>query len=117
MPEQLRIEHAIAARLATEGMGRALDRAEAAVPAWGDLALDYIRRYASQHAEFPGFFVTMQAENDPNFPNPENERAWGGVWKRAAREGIVRATSKTMKHPRRHGCPALIWESLVWRSP
>ena len=110
---QLDISFEIARRQAEEGMGRALDRAEREIPSWADLALDYLKRYAQQHHEFPGFFVTMQSETDPNFPKPTNERAWGGIWRKAARLKIVTDTGRTMPHPRRHGCKAIIWKSLL----
>lgn len=113
VPEQLRIEQAIAERLAREGMDRSLDRANRETPDWSDLALDYLRRYARQHREFPGWFVTDSAALDPNFPAPANSRAWGGVWKRAKKEGIVVPSGRWMAHPKRHGCPCVIWRSNV----
>ena len=91
-----------------------MDRAEREIPKWGELALAFLKRYAERNAEFPGFFVTMAAETDPNFPAPAEDRAWGGVWKRAARMGIVKDTSRTMRHPRRHGVKATVWRSMVY---
>lgn len=102
---------------AREGMSRALEHAEADVPAWGDLALQWLRKYAETHAQFPGWFVTEESSRDPNFPAPKNSRAWGAIWKQAQRLGIIEATNRTMPHPRRHGCPAVVWRSLVLLEP
>ena len=114
--EQIRIETEIARRLAREGQERALDRAERDTPSWGDLALAWLRRYAERHAEFPAWFATQEAERDPDFPAPSNPRAWGAIWKRAQRERIVRASGRTLPHPKRHGCPAVVWMSLVYEA-
>lgn len=110
---QLAIDFARAA--ADEGMGRALQRAERDVPAWGDLALQWLRRYAETHQEFPGWFVTSESSRDPKFPAPANSKAWGAIWKQAQRLGIIEATGRTKPHPARHGCPAAIWKSKVYR--
>ena len=110
---QLTIEYEIARRQRDEGMDRALDKAERDVPKWGDLALDWLRRYAETHEEFPGWFVTQGAELDPNFPKAKGQ-AWGAIWVRAQKAGIVRDSGKRMPHPRRHGCPAVVWTSLVF---
>ena len=111
---QLRIEHEIARRQADEGMGRALDRAERDVPKWGDIAFARIVAYAKQHESFCGWMVVKAAAMDPNFPHPENEKAWGAPMQRAAREKVIERAG-TVKDPNRHGNPIPLWRSLVYR--
>jgi hypothetical protein len=95
------------------GMARALDRAEHETAGWTDKALEFLRRYAETHAEFPAYFVTAASATDASFPKVTNHRAWGAVFKMAANERIIKATGRTMPHPKRHGCPAMIYCSLV----
>lgn len=113
MPEQLDILQELARSDGELGMQRALERAERDHERWGEIAFEFLRRYAKAHAEFPGFFVTMASDADPSFPQPENERAWGGIWKKAVRAGVVRDSGRTMPHPKRHGCKAIVWVSLL----
>ena len=112
--QQLDITHEIARRQAEEGMGRALDRAERAVPRWGDLAFDRIVTYAKAHETFCGWMVVKAAALDPNFPQPENEKAWGAPMQRASRERVIERIG-IAKDPNRHGNPIPLWRSLVYR--
>jgi hypothetical protein len=109
---QTTIDEALAR--ADQGMARALDRAEGESPGWGDVAYKFLHRYAEEHREFPGFFVTAASEMAPGFPVPRNERAWGGIYKRAQRAGLIEKTQRRMKHPKRHGCEAIVYRSLVF---
>lgn len=105
-----------AARAAADvGIALALDKAERECEGWSSMALNFLRAYATRHAEFPGFFVTMASALDPNFPQPANEKAWGAIWRKAARLGIVKDSGKTMPHPKRHACKAIVWASLIFR--
>lgn len=101
---------------ANEGMARALEHAESDVPQWGETALQWLRRYAESHQEFPGWFVTDSAALDPTFPTPADGRAWGAVWTKAQRLGIVRDSGKQARHPHRHASRAIVWASLVYRA-
>lgn len=118
---QLELDYALAQ--AEDGMRRALDHAErdypkqgAEYPTWGEAALAWLRAYAERHEEFPGWFVTSESSRDPKFPDPINPKAWGMIWRRAQRLGIVVHSGKTTPRPTRHGCPAVVWRSLVYRA-
>lgn len=97
-----------------QGMARALEYAEAETPEWGEIAYRFLHRYAEEHREFPGFFVTAASEMDQRFPAPSNERSWGMVYRRAMKAGILEKTQREMPHPKRHGCPACVYRSLVY---
>lgn len=110
---QLTIQHAIAASLAQDGMDLALDNTEKVTPTWGDMAVDYIRRYAKRHPVFAGWMIVKAAACDPNFPAPESEKAWGQPIKRAAKAGIIKRDGYT-KDPNRHNNDIPKWKSLVY---
>ena len=111
--QQLDITQEIARRQAEEGMGRALDRAEREIPEWGDLAYARVVGYAKEHLQFCGWMVVKAANADPNFPIAPNDKAWGSVIQRAAREKII-VRCGTAKDPHRHGNPIPLWESRIF---
>lgn len=112
-PEQLTIGHAIARRAAQEGMDRALQGAENKVPRWGDMAYAWLLAYAKKHERFMGWMLVKASALDDGFPTPENEKAWGGVIKRAARAGVI-VHAGTAKDPYRHCNPIPVWRSTVY---
>ena len=98
-----------------EGMSRALAHAEADTPSWGEIAYAWLYRYATSHERFTGFILTAESHRDKTFPQPANERAWGQVYRRATKSGVIRDSGQTMPHPRRHACKAIVWRSLVYQ--
>ena len=102
-----------AKRLADSGMQRALDHAERVVPSWGERAYQRIVAYAKQHETFCGWMVVKAAALDPTFPEPPNQKAWGGPMQRAARAGIIERIG-TAKDPNRHCNPIPLWKSRVF---
>lgn len=119
MTEQLAFltqDGSIARELAREGMERALDRANREHDGWGDAALAFLKRYAEQHQDFTAFMVTATSVLDKSFPQPPSTHAWGGIYRRAQREGVmVKKLGAKMPHPTRHGQDAQVYRSLVWR--
>ena len=97
-----------------EGMGRALDHAEREVATWGALALDYLRWYAETHDRFPAWFVTQAAELCKEVPTPPTPKAWGSIFTRAAREGVIRKDGYRAD-PNRHANPCPVWASLIYK--
>lgn len=111
---QPEFDFAAAAAAAELGIRRALDRAERAVPTWGDIALAFLRKYAEQHERFAGWMVVKSAALDPAFPKPPNDKAWGGPIKKAAHTKIIEFAGTT-KDPNRHCNRIPVWRSLVYR--
>jgi hypothetical protein len=95
-------------------MTQALEKAERQLPEWGMRALDFLRRYAAQEPRFTAFMVVAKAELDKTFPAPANDKAWGRVFQVAAHNGVIRNSGSYMPHPKRHACPAIVWESLIY---
>ena len=105
----LHMEH-----LAEQGMTRALQHAEADVPTWGEQADAFLKAYALKNEYFTGYMLVLASELDPDFPTPPTGKAWGMIVRNAVRAGVIENSGKTMPHPKRHGCPATIWRSLVF---
>ena len=104
------------ARAAAErGMTLAAEKANRLVPKWTDIAYDFLKLYAAREHQFTGFIVVAASKLDKTFPQPTNERAWGQVFRRALRDGLVIKNGRTMPHPKRHGCAAWVWESLIFK--
>jgi hypothetical protein len=113
MTEQLTLAHDIARRQAERGMRRALDRAADGMPTWPELALSFLESYARANECFAGWMVVRSAGGSTDFPAPPNDKAWGMVFRRAARAQIIAAAGIT-RDPHRHHNPVPLWRSLVF---
>lgn len=108
---------AMAARMkaraqAQEGIDRAVSAADRAIAGWSDLALRYVRLYATQNRgkQFIGYEI-VQASIAAGIIQPENAKAWGAPIQRAAREGLIRKVG-TAPDPNRHGNPVTLWGTV-----
>lgn len=71
------------------GIQRAVDHAEREQEGWTDFALSLLRFYASRQSD--PFLAEQFVEHCTGLiALPPDGRAWGGVFKRAARLGIIR---------------------------
>lgn len=103
--------HAQAHRDAQEGIDQAVAAADREVEGWSDLALRYVRLYATQNRgrQFIGNEI-VQASVAAGIIQPTNSKAWGGPIQRAARAGIIRKVG-TAPDPNRHTNPVPLWEA------
>ena len=91
-------------------MALAGEAEDALSPGWADRAYQVIERIACRQAQVHVDDVLAEFAEEPNHPN-----AWGQVWMRAIRAGIIRhsghfrSTADRRKH--RHNYP--IYESLI----
>lgn len=98
------------ARAAGErGMMLAADKANRQVDGWTTIAYDFLKSYAAREQEFAAFMVVASSKLDKTFPQPTNDRAWGAVFQRALRDGVIVNTGRRVPHPKRHGCPADVY--------
>ncbi len=96
---------------ATErGITQAESGANAAHEGFTDEAMTFLRDFAQRYKWFTAFMFVAAAEK--RFPDV-NSKAFGAVFQRASREKLIRKTGQTLPHPRRHRCPAIIWQSMV----
>ncbi len=94
------------------GIRRAADHAEESSRGWNDRAYEMLRRYARHNSRFISENCTSWAA-DRGFVTV-SPRAWGHVFRRAAKDGIiVRIGSGTSL--RRHCSPTPLWSSAIYK--
>ena len=97
-----------------EGIQRAQARADRDVPEWSEVALGCLKRFAALHATLTAEEVRDYAYREIGLPKPANERAWGGVFLRARKDGIIaEGVMERAKDPRVHCSYMMRWRSLV----
>jgi hypothetical protein len=80
---------------------------------WRLLALEATRQHALRKRHFT---IEDVRKANPDFPEPPDKRAWGGIARLAKKEGYiqpdswVRAESLTV-----HGMVVTLWESKIYR--
>ncbi len=94
------------------GMSRAIQHAERIDDEWPDIAMGFLIRYARTHDLFISEEATAEAER-LGYGSPADDRAWGGVFKRAARDGIIARAGFGISK-RRHLSPTPLWRSMVF---
>ena len=106
---QMDIDFARAAR--DEGMARAEDKANREVSGWSELALQYIRLFASTRkgVTFTGLELRL-ASIEYGLIQPTNPKAWGSPLQRASRMGIIKRVG-TVPDPNRHCNPVPLWKA------
>lgn len=72
---------------ARAGMQRAEDHAERVSAGWKVRAAEFLNSYALRHKTFTA--ETVIGASAGVVPNPPDSRAWGAVFARAARAGII----------------------------
>ncbi len=106
-----------AARAARDdGIRRAVEHADAVEPRWVDQAydvlLDFLRRPEAHVASFTSEDVREHAAA-LGLPEPPHLRAWGGVFQRASRAGIIaRAGVTTARAVNVHCSIVATWRAV-----
>jgi hypothetical protein len=98
----------IACKARDEGMRRVAE----ADPAFQQEAYHYLRFYARRHAEFIAEEGTEAASAMGLVPH--DGKAWGPVFSRASREGLIRQIGYG-RSLRRHLSPTVLWRSRMYR--
>ena len=95
------------------GMERAARRANREYDGWTTLAYAFLKSFIKTRGEFYPFELvdtSLEASDKGDFTQPKNLKAWGAVYRRAQKDGLIKRGSKTAKHPYRHGVDVLVWE-------
>jgi len=100
--------------LRDQGMSRALNHVEEVIPKWGDLALAYLHKFARDHEYFTGEDVTEESLTW-GLVQPETLKAWGPVFVRAAKLGMIERRGTGISR-RRHASICPRWQSKVLRA-
>ena len=87
----------------------ALDRADRDYTGWSSLAYAFLRHFVRDRTSFWPWEL-IDASVDFGLVQPENLRAWGGVYQRASREKLIVRGAELGKHPHRHGTLVPIWQ-------
>jgi hypothetical protein len=78
------------------------------------MAYAFLKRYARLHDIFSGEEVRVAAYEHAVPPSP-SDRAWGGVIKKAAHEGVIRQIGYIkVRNPRARRANAALWESCIY---
>jgi hypothetical protein len=97
------------------GIARAAARADREIPQWSDLAFEFITRYCIANGkghEFHGEALRQCAERTGLIPEPPDARAYGSVFRRAARAGLIRKTGRYVLAKSSNLSPKPVWEVL-----
>ena len=94
------------------GMSQAANHAEAVSPGWSDHAFAFLIQYAMAHDTFTSEQVTDASLSDATFEPPASPRAWGSVYRRALKEGVIVMVG-TGRALRRKASICPLWGSLV----
>jgi len=99
---------------AEKGAARAEENAEHVEPGWSAKAYAFLAAYADHHARFLGEDVRLAAmASDSPVPIPPAPGAWGNVFKRAAKAGIIKKVGyEPSKLASTHGKAAVCWLTL-----
>lgn len=95
------------------GMSRATEHANRVHGDWFDQAATMLLLYIQQHRgrEFMAEGVREWAAQN-GMPNPPDLRAWGGVFNRASRDGVIRHVRYSRQFsPTCHCSPKSVWVS------
>lgn len=95
------------------GMAQAFDHAERDEPDWGDIAYSFLVTFAHRHREFISEDVS-DATKETEFPQPPTDRAWGAVYLRASKRGIIEKVG-IGRSRRRHASICPLWRSRIYR--
>lgn len=93
---------------AERGMNQALAHAEQVETGWGDVAYLFLQKYAREHAEPFTALDVRTAASAWGLSDPPTPKAFGGVFQRASRAGVIRKIGYA-PHAERHASPTVLW--------
>jgi hypothetical protein len=96
-----------------EGMQQALEHAEDEQPGWSERAYAFLVNYARTHADFISEDVS-DAAIAAGEPQPPTLRAWGQIYRRAAKNDVIIQTG-IGRSRRRHASVCPRWSSLLYK--
>jgi len=92
------------------GIQRAVENAEAKTPGWTDIARDYLIVFMRSHNQFSGEMFREWAVAN-GLPLPPHLRAFGGVMRKAAIDGLIHKIGNIqVTNPTAHCATAGLWE-------
>ena len=110
---QLSIDFAAAKSARDAGMQQAAIHAERVAEGWTDLAYQFLVQFAEKNQTFISEDVS-DASKAWGMLQPPTDRAWGSVYVRAVKAGIIKQDGAGRSR-RRHASICPMWRSLVYR--
>lgn len=101
-----------ARRSANAGMTRALNNADRQIPDWSTQAYSFLLSFARTHEYFISEDVS-DASIEAKFPQPPTLRAFGAVYRKAQKAGIIRQDGMGRSR-RRHASCCPRWRSMIY---
>ncbi len=110
----MEVSQAAAEHRRDTGISNGAAAADSAISGWSEAALERVINYAQTHESF--LMEEVRADLGEEFPLPPDARAWGGVTRRAIKDGVI---AKDGYAPARSSnlSPKQVWKSLVFPSP
>lgn len=93
------------------GMAQALEHAERVEPSFAVVAFDALVDFAERNRTFTSYDFRMDYHKR-GLPAPPTDKAFGGIFQRAAREHVIVRIGYD-QHPERHCSPTPLWMSKV----
>ena len=100
-------------RAAAEGMRQAADHANKERHGWTADAYIFLLAFAERNTLFISEDVSS-ASKALGFPQPPTDRAWGAVYRKAIRDGVI-TQEGTGRSSRRHASICPRWRSQIYR--
>lgn len=97
-----------------EGIGRAAQHADEVVQNWGDRAYSMLLDYLTKPEQFTSAFTSEDVREHAErlrLPEPPHLRAWGSVFVRASRAGLICKAGVTEARAKHVHCGII----AVWR--
>ncbi len=94
------------------GIKAAIDHAESEAPGWAETAHQILHAYTTYYGgEFTCEDVVLYAEKYSLIGPAPDSRAWGGVFKSAAHEGLIKPSGgfRESRVPKHHCAPKRLW--------
>lgn len=98
------------------GIARTRKATDRRNPTWADVAYQYLERYARHHQLFTPEAVTDEAESW-GLTAPSDKRAWGFIYLKAQRAGIIERSTEIYQRRFGHGSVGVKWRSKIFREP
>lgn len=97
---------------ADDGMARSLANAEAECNGWTDLAFKFLEMFCRQNQSFISEDVS-DASKKWGMVQPPTDRAWGSIYRRAQRAGLIEMDG-VGRSRRRHASVCPRWKSRIF---
>lgn len=110
------IDMAQAKRLRDYGIKKAEESAEREWSNWKEQAFDFLRKFLDNHN---GTFMAEDVRSlaaYQDFPTPPSARAWGGIFRRAASQGLIEQVAvRKVRNKLAHCANAAVWRQVLNR--